>query len=206
MKILLLMVLLAAYPALAEDDPAVIAAQAKLGAQLKDPESARFTGLVIAPGKGLVCGWVNAKNSYGGYVGYQPFFVMGDSAVIRDNDSAGDLNNHDLFAAVWRICVPPIAEKFGDTFVDLPRLDAARQCAKRRRAMPEKPELLDGCELRENEALVWLRSHPTAEWIARECSVAARQYNSYLRTRTCVEDGEANIVFRRGPPAATQTP
>lgn len=44
--------------------------------QLKDPESAQFRW--PAPHKfGLYCGWVNAKNSYGGYTGFQPFMIMG---------------------------------------------------------------------------------------------------------------------------------
>ena len=45
---------------------------------LKDPDSAKFTNLVIAQGKGqkLLCGSVNAKNSYGGYVGAKKFYVL----------------------------------------------------------------------------------------------------------------------------------
>jgi hypothetical protein len=44
---------------------------------LKDPDSARFGGTVAgtsSQGKVTVCGWVNAKNSYGGYAGKQPFY------------------------------------------------------------------------------------------------------------------------------------
>jgi hypothetical protein len=43
---------------------------------LKDPESARFGKTVAgktAKGVMVVCGWVNAKNSFGGYTGQQPF-------------------------------------------------------------------------------------------------------------------------------------
>lgn len=45
---------------------------------LKDPESAMFGRMVAGrmankPNIIVVCGWVNAKNVYGGYVGYQPF-------------------------------------------------------------------------------------------------------------------------------------
>jgi hypothetical protein len=42
--------------------------------QLKDPESARFRDIKKME-NGNFCGWVNAKNSYGGYTGYQAFFV-----------------------------------------------------------------------------------------------------------------------------------
>lgn len=43
---------------------------------LKDPDSAKFSGLAAAiNAKGVVtaCGYVNAKNSFGGYAGKEPF-------------------------------------------------------------------------------------------------------------------------------------
>lgn len=46
---------------------------------LKDPESARFGnmyGSQRADGTIAVCGYVNAKNSYGGYTGLRPFGGM----------------------------------------------------------------------------------------------------------------------------------
>src|SRR5690349_5868495 len=49
----------------------------------KDPESARFRWLPIPDCKsysacymGFYCGMVNAKNSFGGYVGHSPFYVF----------------------------------------------------------------------------------------------------------------------------------
>lgn len=54
---------------------------------LKDPESARF-GEVIAgtmsSGQTMACGWVNAKNSFGGYVGNKLY-----SIVINTDGSFG---------------------------------------------------------------------------------------------------------------------
>lgn len=48
-------------------------------AQLKDPNSAEFSQLKhheLSDGSGrLLCGMVNSKNSYGGYVGARPFTV-----------------------------------------------------------------------------------------------------------------------------------
>lgn len=38
-----------------------------------DPESARFRGVVVAESGKVICGFVNAKNSFGGYVGFRPF-------------------------------------------------------------------------------------------------------------------------------------
>lgn len=58
-------------------------AQVKTGVSrgLKDPESARFEEPFIAADDGQtihVCGYVNARNSYGGYVGIKPFYALGD--------------------------------------------------------------------------------------------------------------------------------
>lgn len=45
--------------------------------QLKDPYSAKFKfPSYIYNGNGEYCGYVNSKNSYGGYVGNTPFLVM----------------------------------------------------------------------------------------------------------------------------------
>lgn len=46
---------------------------------LKDPESARFGVMNAAKqldGTITICGWVNAKNSYGGYSGEMPFIAV----------------------------------------------------------------------------------------------------------------------------------
>jgi len=52
--------------------------------QLKDPDSAKFSDLkasITDNNAVSVCGFVNAKNSYGGYVGKQPFIgiTFGDN-------------------------------------------------------------------------------------------------------------------------------
>ena len=48
--------------------------------ELKDPDSANFRNekIIRKENRLYVCGEVNAKNSYGGYVGFMPYF----SAVI----------------------------------------------------------------------------------------------------------------------------
>ena len=49
---------------------------------LKDPGSAQFGEIKAVKNEGtsnelvLACGWVNAKNSFGGYVGSSPFMVL----------------------------------------------------------------------------------------------------------------------------------
>ena len=64
------------------------AVQSGVKLDLKDPESARF-GLMVAashPNKSsMVCGMVNAKNSYGGYTGDRPYFgllISGNRFVV----------------------------------------------------------------------------------------------------------------------------
>lgn len=196
MKALLLVALLAGNAWAQAEGPAIADAQAKVALKLKDPESARFTN--VTSDHGLVCGWVNAKNSYGGYVGFRPFAVVGDMAVLRDEEPAGSFNNHGLFASIWNQCNPPSGERFGDTLVDLPRLNIEKQCAKKRKAS-DKPQIYASCESNEGKALAWLQGHPTSEWIAQQCRVEARRYDSYSMTQSCVEEREADIVFRRGP-------
>ena len=43
---------------------------------LKDPDSARISGVKISADGKTVCGFVNAKNSFGGYSGNSAFYVM----------------------------------------------------------------------------------------------------------------------------------
>ncbi|CAI1532463.1 Uncharacterised protein [Serratia grimesii] len=74
--------------------------------QLKDPESAKFSGMTNPRKEVMVengdfvygystCVYVNAKNSYGGYVGKQLYWAfLRDNQVLRvknTNDSFGDI-------------------------------------------------------------------------------------------------------------------
>lgn len=74
---------------------------------LKDPESARFGGMIGAKdrdGDITVCGFVNAKNSYGGYSGMSPFvgmFLKPPSADFRVVEVA--VSDKDR-AAVVKVC------------------------------------------------------------------------------------------------------
>jgi hypothetical protein len=66
-----------------------------LAERLKDPDSAKFTKLRVANNNGqqLVCGSVNAKNSYGGYVGAKDFYVLwaDDSGAAPEVYVDGDI-------------------------------------------------------------------------------------------------------------------
>ena len=49
--------------------------------QMNDPNSAQFEGLEVLwrdDEQIILCGKMNAKNRMGGYVGFTPFFVVGD--------------------------------------------------------------------------------------------------------------------------------
>lgn len=78
--------------------------------QLKDPDSAKFKWVKLADRinpKHFVdsyCGLVNAKNSYGGYTGFEPFEVMaarsenGKFVVISVSVSSSDLPTDAIVA------------------------------------------------------------------------------------------------------------
>lgn len=66
------------------DAVAIEHAKRAVADSLKDPGSAQFKNVRLAPfGTGkVVCGEVNAKNSYGGYVGYTRFVASTDSSTL----------------------------------------------------------------------------------------------------------------------------
>lgn len=64
--------------------------------RMKDPESVRFRNVSIKTfeGKPIICGEVNGKNSYGGYVGFQRFVASYSEASIYEDDSRySDVNS-----------------------------------------------------------------------------------------------------------------
>ncbi|WJR74941.1 hypothetical protein [Bradyrhizobium sp. NP1] len=77
-------------------------AKRAIAATLKDPYSAQF-GEVFrgagVPGKPIICGSVNAKNMYGGYVGLKPFFYLPSSevAVLLADGSAFPVSALDVY-------------------------------------------------------------------------------------------------------------
>lgn len=56
---------------------------------LKDPDSAKFDGvrMVKYQSGNVVCGSVNAKNSYGGYTGFKPFVAGPHGATLHDTST-----------------------------------------------------------------------------------------------------------------------
>ena len=82
-----------------KEDVVITQAKAAVAKKLKDPTSPLFTELKRANRPNLkgelvdsVCGFVNAKNSYGGYVGAKPFFYdTRDGSVALVDGSSADI-------------------------------------------------------------------------------------------------------------------
>lgn len=66
-------------------------------AKMKDPNSAQFRNVYFSRSGGVpvACGEVNAKNSYGGYRGYQFFIAAGDSLTVLESEVSD-------FKALWQ--------------------------------------------------------------------------------------------------------
>lgn len=68
-------------------------AQSVIKNLMKDPDSTNFKSvreITNAQGERFVCGEVNSKNSYGGYVGFKMFAYQGGRAVIDGSFSTPD--------------------------------------------------------------------------------------------------------------------
>ncbi|WPZ03081.1 zinc ribbon domain-containing protein [Blastomonas marina] len=71
--------------------------------RLKDPDSAQFRDVGYYSGgrAAAVCGYVNAKNAFGGFSGYERFVALGDAAFFES-----DVNDGKFGVEVWdQICV-----------------------------------------------------------------------------------------------------
>lgn len=68
--------------------------QDRIKGRLKDPASAEFRNSFVsnAIGAPVVCGEVNAKNSFGGYTGFQRFVSGGSIQVVETDMAAGEMD------------------------------------------------------------------------------------------------------------------
>jgi len=80
-------------------DAFVVKAKTVAQEALVDPESVRFRGLFISIGlqTQVLCGELNAKNGYGGYVGFRRF-IADERAMIR----LEDLDHSALMDLEWK--------------------------------------------------------------------------------------------------------
>jgi hypothetical protein len=76
------------------DAQLVLKLKTKVVSGLKDPDSAQFQSIQLNSARSALCGQVNAKNSYGGYVGFRRFVSSEETAAIegeKKSDRAEDL-------------------------------------------------------------------------------------------------------------------
>jgi hypothetical protein len=59
--------------------------KSKVAAQLSDPQSAQFRNIRFNARKDFLCGEINGKNKFGGYVGFMEFTAAEDFDFIVDN-------------------------------------------------------------------------------------------------------------------------
>lgn len=71
--------------------------KAAVADEMKDPQSVQFRklkGVKDAKGNEGLCGEINAKNSYGGYIGFKPFYALignGKTGVATPDEPFGDI-------------------------------------------------------------------------------------------------------------------
>jgi len=77
---------------------AVESAKALVAERFKDPSSVQFRNIVAygnatPPSIAMLCGQVNGKNAYGGYVGFRRFVSNGGASVeIEDAENSRSMN------------------------------------------------------------------------------------------------------------------
>lgn len=73
---------------------------------LKDPESAKFRNvrLVKYLEGSVICGEVNGKNSYGGYVGFKPFVASTTLSMMYSTSSKYESTNAAANAGINAAC------------------------------------------------------------------------------------------------------
>ena len=93
MKKTLQVITLAIFPMItfAKDTNLILLTKENIQRQLKDPESAQFRDVKVVINtlnEKAVCGEVNAKNSYGGYTGFKPFYTIDGQDIKFIENSA----------------------------------------------------------------------------------------------------------------------
>lgn len=85
-----------------ENSKFVLKSKSNLTKDFKDPSAVQWRELFISKDNFTsLCGEVNAKNSYGAYVGFKRFFVSSsDFMMIENSDNAGA---RDVFLSQWKI-------------------------------------------------------------------------------------------------------
>lgn len=84
--------------------------RSRLASLLRDPDAARYHSerlVTNSSGKSL-CGQVNARNAFGGYVGYRAFIVTHDAVLLAPDAAGEDIDSltqqRDFLLAMRRNC------------------------------------------------------------------------------------------------------
>ncbi len=102
---------------------------------LLDPESAQFSEVRFYRSTGYGCGYVNAKNKVGGYVGRKQFVASLDGEVVIDPTEKW----HDMPDSTPRVEMP----SFGTTFsAEAALADSSRRLADAQRRSAETMRVL----------------------------------------------------------------
>ena len=88
------------------ESEAIEAGKLAVTSSLKDPDSAKFRNTRLVPHLqgAVVCGEVNAKNSYGGYAGFSRFAAGIQGATLEDNSSRHPDINSAANAGIDLVC------------------------------------------------------------------------------------------------------
>lgn len=75
-----------------------------IGSALRDPASAQYRNDRLvrhADGRVYYCGEINARNAFGGYVGFRQFMASSDAATISNPDDSDRVR--EAFAKFWKL-------------------------------------------------------------------------------------------------------
>lgn len=90
----------------------VLSAKRVVSDAFKDPDSVRYRDMYISNKTvPTLCGELNSKNSYGGYVGYKRFFYNRVVSAVYSNDSSEEIRRYAKLEAIY--C--------NDKFINLPQ-------------------------------------------------------------------------------------
>ena len=71
---------------------------------LSDPDSAQFRDLGVDAETGSICGRVNAKNKFGGYVGFKPFALLKDGTLYLYPESGSGADRAEFATNIEHYC------------------------------------------------------------------------------------------------------
>jgi hypothetical protein len=97
------------------DDEVITRAQASVSENLRDPDSAQFSDMVaLKNGRDtIVCGFVNAKNGYGGYTGRKRFIYIDGMRTSHMNVYDGQIAQACQSVAGYRVDNMVLVEELG---------------------------------------------------------------------------------------------